>query len=739
MRVPSSYLAWPLAAAAAAVAKLLYRVRSSGTEHLPIRGGAVLVSNHLSYADVVALQLACPRPLRFVAYRGPRSPALFDWVFRRAGVITVAEGRPGEAVRRAIHAAARGEVVCLFPEGQISRTGQLMEIKRGYEVIARRAGVPVVPAAVDGLWGSIFSFSGNRYLWKSPRLLPTPVFVAFGPALAPAAADPWAVRRALLDLGAAAFAERPRLRRHFGREVVRALARRPGRVALVDRTAERRPVTAGQLLAAAAVLGRRLRAAAPERRVGIVLPPGVGAAIANLAVICAGKIPVNLNFTAGANSLRTALKLGGISTVLSAEAMREKLPDFPWPAATLDLRAELAAAGGRRAMLPWLLAAWLLPNQGFAALLGLPRAGDGAEAALLFTSGSAGEPKGVVLTHRNLLANCDQVSSMSILPRDCSMLGCLPLFHSFGFTVTLWYPLLRGCGLVTVPSPLDARKLIDAISAEGVTTLIAAPTFLRPILKKAEPAELRSLELVVAGGESLPEDLERGFLARFHLTIYQGYGLTETAPVSNLNQPDPPVTTATAGPQPARKAGTVGRLLPGMTARILDPDTRQELPFTSTGLVCLRGANVFPGYLDEVGLGRTAAAGGWLVTGDLGNFDAEGFLTIAGRLARFSKIGGEMVPHGTVEQAITAAFSLDQTEGPLVVVVGVPDAAKGEELALIAACDLPAEALRERLHAAGLPNLWLPRSIVRVEKIPLLGSGKLDLAACRAAARPRAG
>jgi acyl-[acyl-carrier-protein]-phospholipid O-acyltransferase/long-chain-fatty-acid--[acyl-carrier-protein] ligase len=292
---------------------------------------------------------------------------------------------------------------------------------------------------------------------------------------------------------------------------------------------------------------------------------------------------------------------------------------------------------------------------------------------------------------------------------------------------------------VTVPSPLDARKLIDAISAEGVTTLIAAPTFLRPILKKAEPAELRSLELVVAGGESLPEDLERGFLARFHLTIYQGYGLTETAPVSNLNQPDPPVTTATAGPQPARKAGTVGRLLPGMTARILDPDTRQELPFTSTGLVCLRGANVFPGYLDEVGLGRTAAAGGWLVTGDLGNFDAEGFLTIAGRLARFSKIGGEMVPHGTVEQAITAAFSLDQTEGPLVVVVGVPDAAKGEELALIAACDLPAEALRERLHAAGLPNLWLPRSIVRVEKIPLLGSGKLDLAACRAAARPRAG
>ena len=329
MRLPRSYLAWPLAAAATAVARVLYRVRSSGVEHVPARGGAVLVANHLSYADVVALQLACPRPLRFVAYRGPQTPALFDWVFRRAGVITVAEGRPGDAIRRAIRAAAKGELVCLFPEGQISRTGQLMEIKRGFEVIARRAGVPVVPAAVDGLWGSIFSFAGNRYLWKSPRLLPTPVFVAFGAALAPEAANPWAVRRALLDLGAAAFAERPRLRRHFGREVVRALARRPGRVALVDRTAERRPVTAGQLLAAAAVLGRRLRAGVPERRVGIVLPPGAGAAIANLAVICAGKVPVNLNFTAGANSVRSALESGGIGTVVSAEAMRAKLDQNP--------------------------------------------------------------------------------------------------------------------------------------------------------------------------------------------------------------------------------------------------------------------------------------------------------------------------------------------------------------------------------------------------------------------------
>ena len=216
-------------------------------------------------------------------------------------------------------------------------------------------------------------------------------------------------------------------------------------------------MTAAQLIAAAAVLARRLRANVAETRVGIVLPPGAGAFIANLAVVCAGKIPVNLNFTAGPAAVETALALGGIRTILSAPAMRAKAPDFPWPAATLDLAAEIAAAGGRRALAPWLLAAWLLPNQWVAGLLRLPRRGDGAEAALLFTSGTAAAPKGVVLTHRNLLANCAQVSSLAILPRTCTMLGCLPVFHSFGFTVNLWYPLLRGCRIVTVPSPLDTQ------------------------------------------------------------------------------------------------------------------------------------------------------------------------------------------------------------------------------------------------------------------------------------------
>jgi acyl-[acyl-carrier-protein]-phospholipid O-acyltransferase/long-chain-fatty-acid--[acyl-carrier-protein] ligase len=713
------------------LARLLYRVRSSGAENVPARGGVLLIANHLSYADVVVLQMACPRPLRFMGYRGPRDPPFFELIFRMAGVIAIGPGRPTEGIRRAIKALAAGDCVCLFPEGHISRTGELMGIKKGFELIARRAGVPVVPAAVDGLWGSIFSFAGNRYLWKPPRLMPTDVFVAFGLPTAPGRADAAWARRALLDLGAEAFAERPALKRHLGGEAVRALAKRPGRIAVIDRTAQRRALTAGRLLAAAAVLSRRIRADVPERRVGIVLPPGAGAFIANLAVICAGKVPVNLNFTAGRAAIEAGLEIGGIRAVISADAMRARAPDFPWPERTLDLRAELEAAGGRPAMLPWLAAIWLLPNQWIPPLLGLPHSGGGAEAALLFTSGSAGEPKGVVLSHRNILANCAQFSATSILRPSCVLLGCLPLFHSFGFTVTLWYPLLRGSRVVTVPSPLETRRLVEAIDAEKATVLIGAPTFLRPFLKKARSAELRSLDLVVTGAEKLPDDLRRGFLEHFHLAILQGYGLTEASPAVSVNQPDPPVTTSTAEPQIGKKDGSVGRLLPGMTARIADPDSGEELPLTSTGLVRLRGANIFTGYLGDEARTRAVLRDGWLETGDVGRFDDDGFLTIEGRLSRFSKIGGEMVPHGVVEQRIIELFELDVTDEPLVAVVGVAHAAKGEALVLLTAADLSAEAIRAKLLPAGLPALWLPKLVRRVDRIPMLGSGKLDLARCR--------
>jgi len=723
---------------AVALARLLYRVRTRGADQFPKSGGVLLIANHLSYADPVVLQLACPRPIRYLAYADLRGSPFFDGVFALSGCIPISPERPADGLKRAIRALRAGEVVCVFPEGQISRTGQLMELKKGFEILAQQGRVPVVAASIDGLWGSVFSFAGNRYLWKPPRVKRTPVFVAFGaPQASDGATSDWA-RNELLDLGCAAFNERPSLRRHLGREAIRALTKRPGRMQVVDRTAGRRTLSRAQLYAAAAMFSRHLRKTVPSRRVGIVLPPGIGAFIANVGVVCAGKIPVNLNFTAGRASLESALRVGEIETVISADAMRAKLPNFPWPERTLDLPQELKAAGGKRAMLPWLVAAWVLPNQWCADLLRLPHNGDNDEAALLFTSGSAGEPKGVVLSHRNILANCAQISSLSILPRSCFMLGSLPVFHSFGFTVTLWYPLIRGCRVATVPSPLDTRKIIDAIHEEKATVLVGAPTFIRPLLKKAKSAELVSLDLVVAGAEKLPEDLYRAFLETFHIEILQGYGLTETTPVANVNQPHPPLAAATNHPQIGKRFGSTGRLLPGMTARVTDPETGAVLPSTSVGMILLRGANVFSGYLKDAEKSRTVLRDGWFVTGDLGRFDEDGFMFIEGRLSRFSKIGGEMVPHGTIEQKIAELFGWDQLEAPAGIVTAIPDAQKGEAIVLITTTATTAEEVRNRLLAAGVPSLWIPKLVVRVEQIPVLGTGKIDFKRCREVAVEKA-
>ena len=540
-----------------------------------------------------------------------------------------------------------------------------------------------------------------------------------------------------VDSGEAAFNRRPELTAHLGTAAFHALARDPRREVVVDQIPSRRAMDAGTLLAIAIALGRRWRRHFHEHRIGIVLPPGIGAFATNLALTLIGKTPVNLNFAIGRAAVAAAMRKGAITRVISAAALRERLGEFPWPADTHDIAAEIAACGKPR-IAAWLAAVRTLPAGLLARQLRLPSHGGDREAALLFTSGSAGEPKGVVLTHRNILGNCLQTRETGLLHPGETMIGCLPVFHSFGFTVTLWYPILHDMRVATFPSPLETRRIAEVIAAEKARVLIGAPTFLRPFLKRAEPVHLQSLRLVVAGAEKLPADLHESFLARFGLPVREGYGLTETTPVLAVNRPDP-VPLSAGGTGEGARLGSVGLPVAGLCARVVDPDTRQALPTGETGVLCVRGCNVFGGYLDDPEATAAVLMDGWFYTGDLARFDADGFLYIEGRLSRFSKIGGEMVPHGTVEQRIIQAFGWEAAEVQPVVVVGVPDESKGEALVVLSTEDLSPDLMRARLLEGGLPLLWVPKRVVRIERIPVLATGKLDLTGCRRIALGEAG
>lgn len=508
---------------------------------------------------------------------------------------------------------------------------------------------------------------------------------------------------------------------HLGWNAFRAMARNRKREAVIDCASKPRSFNAGEILVLSTLLADRLRKETSKPRVGIVLPPGIGAIIANFAVLFSGKSAVNLNFSLGREALESSIERAEIDFVLTAEKVRARLPDFPWPQKILDVGETLQNTSKPRLMMRALLLA-ALPSNWAAALLGIPREGGRNEATLLFTSGSSGMPKGVVLSHRNILANCAQIRATKLIPHGETLLGNLPVFHSFGFTISLCFCLIEGVRVVTVPSPLDVRSNLKAIREQGVTVLLGTPTFLRPYLRRAKEGDLDLIKYVIAGAEKTPDGFAEKWEKQASCVYLEGYGLTETSPVLCVNLPDDEQSKT------RRRIGAVGKLLPGVTARVVHPDSGEILSPSETGILHFQGPNVFEGYLKEPE--KTTEVfddDGWFVTGDLGSFDEDGFLRIEGRLSRFSKIGGEMVPHGRVEEAVTQALGLREGDQPVVAVAGRPDSAKGEALVLLSTIEIDLKGIHKQLSDSGLSNLWIPRELKRVAAIPMLPTGKLDL------------
>lgn len=591
-------------------------------------------------------------------------------------------------------------------------------------------GLPVLPVLVDYPRDACLSI-------ERPHAMPQLV-LGLANEIPAKDASPAAYREGLLELVEESFSRRPLLKSSLATALLQGL-KKHGRHKLHDGSDDS-SIGFDRILGAALVFSKYLRESTDNPRIGIILPPGKAGLIANLAAVFAGKTPVNFNFTAGHEAVRSAMRQAGLDRYVTADPFVRKLASFPWPPNRDLIFIERTLPSLKKKIITWTILGKILPAAVIAPLFRIGRKRGNDEAVLLFTSGSSGEPKGVALTHRNVLANVCQFGTRLDLVPGAAILGCLPLFHSFGSTVTLWYPIIEGIDLVTYPNPLETKRLAELVAERGVTVLLSTPTFLRGYMKRVEPEQLRSLQLVVTGAEKLPDNLAESFQDRFGICPQEGYGLTETSPATNVNLPDPaPAAGATV--IPSHRRGSVGQLLPGIALRITDPATEKPLPADKQGLIWLKGANIFPGYLGNPQKSEEVLTkDGWFRTGDVGRLDDDGFLYIEGRISRFSKIGGEMVPHETVEAGINKALGLDAEAERKIAVVGIPDEQKGEVIVLLSTISGPALEqecidLRYKLMDAGFPSLWCPKAIIPVPEIPVLASGKLDLKGCEELAR----
>jgi len=704
--------------------RFLYSVKVHGLENLPIEGGALLIANHTAYADANIIQSVTSRPLRYLLSRDVfRSWGWCRPIFKLTGAIPVhaCDGprRLKQALANARNIIEQGGVVCIFPEGKLSRTGAIGDFRKGFEKIVAGTGCPVIPIHLDNLWGSIFSFRHGSPGWHIPRRFPYPVTVRFGAPLSSAVTSDEA-RQAVAELGVETAVEHSLIAENtLPLRFIRRARLNWFRTVVQDTLGKK--ATYGRLFSGACALIRRLELPLAEQQsVGVIMPSSVAAVLANLALTLHGKIVVNLNWTVSESAFRSAVKQSGIRSILTSRRFVDAL-DIPQTSAKFLYLEDLLGKLTRREKFSAILRAR------FARLSRITPgriAQPSDTACIIFSSGSTGTPKGVMLSHANLLSNLEGMRSVLGLKSSDSLAGILPFFHSLGFLATLWLPLLERCPVTYHANPLQSEKVVRMIRKQRLTTLLATPTLLQGIMRRAQPDDIKSLRYVITGGEKLNASLACAFQKKFGLQPMEGYGSTELSPVVALSLPNRKFGSLICC---GNRAGSVGRALPNIATKIIDPETGIRVSTGKPGLLLIKGPNVMQGYLHDPCRSAEVFIEGWYNTGDIARMDKDGFLYITGRLSRFSKIGGEMVPHGALEDALHYGR---EDQDPCVAVVSAQDGKNGERL-MVCYTEQAGEPciLRKLMIEHGLPNLWIPglKNFVMIPQIPVLATGKVDL------------
>ncbi|MEA1954855.1 MAG: acyl-[ACP]--phospholipid O-acyltransferase [Campylobacterota bacterium] len=704
-----------------------YKLSVEGLKNVNAEKGVLLLGNHVSFLDWAILQMAYPKQIRFVMERSYYEKWYFKPFLDFFGVIPISSRGSKGALVKVTEALNRGETVALFPEGHLSRNGHLGVFQRGFEIATKEVeDAVIVPFFLRGLWEDNFSYASQKMKRKKSK----DISVTFGKSLDihTGASE---VKKAVFDLSVTSWGNYADTLQPIQKAWIHTVKEVGSTLCMADSTGVE--VSANKFATGTLMMASALKPFVKEsQNIGILLPTSVGGSMGNMALLSLGKTIVNLNYSSGNESLLHALKVANISSVVASKQFVTKLKAKGFDMTAVlegveviyleEIKEQMSRAKGvLMLMLVKMLPASLL------SMLFIKNSHLEETAAILFSSGSEGTPKGIALSHKNIMGNIKQTNTLLNPTDNDVMLGTLPIFHSFGLTVTTLLPLIEGIPVASHPDPTDGFGIGKMAAKYEATILLATATFFRLYTRnrKLTPLMLKHLRMVVAGAEKLPVEIRDAFKKKFGHDIYEGYGATETTPVASGNMPDVLMLDSWK-PQIGQKVGTVGLPLPGSAFRIVDPESFERLQTGEEGMILIGGTQIMKGYIGDpektASVIKEIDGIRWYVTGDKGKLDADGFLTIVDRYSRFAKVAGEMVSLGLVEREINSILKEDDQ----IAVVALPDEKKGEKLVLMLEGETELEVLKEEIKSLKLNPLFVPSTYFKVEALPKLGTGKAD-------------